>query len=116
MEVAQQYVNNLMKNKPKTIGEAYGPAMEITEQSEADAYFEKLVAESMAEGKSRTESEAIQRSNLGYYAGYYSHETRERVERLFKCAHPVFGSIATKGPPTPQEAFKKGVEWGQSHK
>lgn len=51
-------------------------------------------------GKTREEAEQIERSNLGYYAGYHLDETRERVERLFRCAHPVFGSIAENGPAT----------------
>ncbi len=97
-----------------TLGDKYGPAMEITEQAEADAYFEKCVRHSMRHSMrhdySREEAESIERSNLGYYAGYYSHETRERVERLFQCSHPVFGSIAKNGAPTPQEAFDAGVK------
>jgi len=71
----------------KTIGETYESAMKITDQKEADKYFEMLVQESMQEsGKSREEIEKIQRSNLAYLAGYYDDETRLRVERLFCCA------------------------------
>jgi hypothetical protein len=91
-----------------TIGDKYRPAMEITEQVAADEYFERCVTHCMSFGKSRKEAEAIERANLGYYAGYYSHETRARVERLFSCAHPVFGSIAEKGIPTPTEALEAG--------
>ncbi len=57
----------------------------------------------MSFGKTREEAEEIERANLGYWAGYYRPETRERVERLFRCAHPFFGSIAEKGPPTPEQ-------------
>lgn len=79
-----------------TIGEKYGPAMEIKDQSAADAYFKELVAHCMGFGKSYQEAQSIERRNLGYYAGYYSNETRERVERLFNCSHPIFGSIVRK--------------------
>lgn len=93
----------------KTLGDKYGPAMEITDQESADAYFEKCVDDCISKGnKSRATAESIERSNLGYYAGYYDNETRERVERLFKCSHPVFGSIAKHGPPTAEEAFEAG--------
>jgi hypothetical protein len=93
-----------------TIGEAYGPAMTINDQADADAYFEKLVSSRMANsGVSRDKAEEIERSNLGYYAGYYSAETRERVERLFICKHPIFGAIADLGQPTPEEAFQAGM-------
>lgn len=96
-----------------TIGEKYGPAMEITDQAEADRYWEECVQHNMrcqkAEGKKpdRTKAESVERQNLGYYAGYYSHAVRERVERLFRRAHPVFGSISEKAP-SPEAAFYAG--------
>jgi len=96
-----------------TIGELYMPAMELETREEADAYFEKLVERCIRGGKTREEAEKIERSNLGYFAGYYSHETRQRVERLFSCAHPVFGSIDDNGPPTATEAFRAGLERGE---
>jgi hypothetical protein len=87
-----------------TIGDKYRPAMTIEDQTEADAYFEQCVEHTMRFGKkSREEAESIERANLGYFAGYYSHDTRRRVERLFRCAHPIFGSIAQNGPPTAEE-------------
>jgi hypothetical protein len=91
-----------------TIGDKYSPAMEIREQAEADEYFAQLVAHSMSFGVTRQEAERVERVNLGYFAGYYDHETRLRVERLFACEHPVFGD-ARKGPPTEAEAFTAGV-------
>ena len=77
--------------KDITIGEKYGKAMEIRTQSEADAYFEECVQHNMSFGNSRVESEKIERSNIGYYAGYYDSETQARVNRLFGTRHPVFG-------------------------
>ena len=92
-----------------SIGEKYGPAMEITEQADADAYFEECVRHSMEHfGKTRTEAEELERTNLGYYAGYYGSETRDRVERLYACSHPVFGKLAEHGEPTAEEAFDAG--------
>jgi hypothetical protein len=97
-----------------TIGDKYGPALDITDQAEADEYFERCVRHTMRFGKTRAEAETIEKSNLGYYAGYGSSETRERVERLFRCSHPVFGSIAANGSPSPLEAFAAGVTRGKS--
>lgn len=78
-----------------TIGEAYGPAMAITEQAAADEYFAALVSRAMhTQGINREPAESQTRQNLGYYAGYYDHATRERVERLFRCSHPVFGAVS----------------------
>lgn len=100
-----------------TLGEKYNPAMKIIDQVEADTYFEEIVEHCMSFGKtSRKEAEIIERSNLGYYAGYYNSETRERVERLFHCSHPVFGSIAEKGEPTIEEAFEMGLKAGEKIK
>lgn len=91
--------------------------MEITDQGKADAYFEELVTHSMQQfGKDRIEAEQIERCNLGYYAGYYDSKTRERVEHLFKCAHPIFGKIAVNGPPTPEEALAAGKAAGKANK
>lgn len=110
-----------MKTSPKpalplkseiTIGEKYGYAMSVTDQAEADAYFEACVQHTMSFGKSREEAEKIERSNIGYYGGYYDHETMARTQRLFRCAHPVFGAIAEKGPPTPDEALNAGLRAG----
>lgn len=72
-----------------TYGEKYGPAMELIEQADADAYWEKCVRHMMSRGHTREEAERLERGNLGYYAGYYDHETRVRVGRLFRCDHPV---------------------------
>lgn len=97
-----------------TIGEKYKPAMEITDQSQADAYFEECMHHCMSHGKSRREAEEIERSNLGYFAGYYNNETRGRVERLFRCEHPIFGAIAEKGAPTAEAAFEMGKSMARS--
>ena len=78
-----------------TYREAYSPAMEITEQAEADTYFEALVdRQARVFEVPHEQAKRVERSNLGYYAGYYSEETRRRVERLFRCQHPVFGPAA----------------------
>ena len=93
--------------KNATFGEKYDPAMNITTQDAATAYFKACVQHTMSFGKTEEEAEEIERVNLGYWAGYYGLETRLRVERLFGCVHPFFGA-AKDGVPTPAEAFKMG--------
>src|SRR5688572_9962962 len=109
-----------MKPRPKpplppgiTYGRKYDIAMRVNTQEEADAYFERCVLHTMQFGKTREEAEKIERDNLGYWAGYFDNDTRARVEKLFKCEHPYFGSIAEKGPPTMEEALKIGIEAGK---
>ena len=92
-----------------SMGDKYGPAMEATTPEQAQAIFERLVGHAMSWGKTRAEAEAIERTNLGYYAGYYDSETRARVERLFQCEHPIFGAIAENGAPGVEQAFAAGM-------
>lgn len=99
-----------MKLTGSTFGELLGPAMTITDQGEADAYFEALVDRVMeieaARGTplEREKAAAIQRNNLGYYAGYYDGETMARVNRLYRTRHPIFGDTA----PAPAAALHAG--------
>jgi len=95
-----------------TYGECLGPAMVITEKEDADQYFKDYVAfiQKYLDEKPRTDgktAEQIAKDNLGYYAGYYDHDTQLRVEKLFMCSHPIFGKAAN-GAPTPEEAFEMG--------
>lgn len=94
---------------------AYAPAMEIKDQANADAYFDALVELAVRKGVNRARAILIQRQNLGYFAGYYEHATRVRVEKLFRCTHPIFGAAADYKPSS-DEAFALGVEFGKIHK
>ncbi len=100
----------LATDKVMTYGETLGPAMGITDQGEASAYYNLLIGRSMRGGTTREEAESIVKSNLGYFAGYCSNEVRSRVNLLFGAVHPVFGN----NQPTAGEAFKKGLEMGKS--
>lgn len=95
-----------------TIGDKYRPAMKITDQAEADEYFESLVQWLMRKvdpetghNYTRQAAEMVEKSNLGYFSGYYDGQTMERVSKLFKCAHPVFGTAV---PTSPSEAMEAG--------
>lgn len=101
-----------------TYGECLEPAMDITDPEDAKQYKEayiKFIEKFMTdrESKAGQTAEQIANANLGYWAGYYGDEVRERVERLFNCKHPIFGSIAENGSPTPEEAFKMGRDAGE---
>jgi hypothetical protein len=86
-------------------------AITVQTQDAADAMFEQLVQEAIRENDNMGRAEAIEtvRDNLGYFAGYYDNGVRARVEKLYRCAHPVFGPIATTQPPTPKEALALGM-------
>ena len=100
-----------------TYGDKYHPAMEIHDQDEADEYFEALVEHNMRVTKrSREDAEEIERGNLGYWAGYFGPDTRARVERLFHCAHPIFGAIAEVGQLPLEEIYDMGLRRGRELK
>lgn len=75
-----------------TFGEQLDPAMKITEQADADQYLSAYVRW-LVEYGAMTEDYAqnVALGNIGYFAGYYSAETAERVLRLFDASHPIFG-------------------------
>lgn len=94
-----------------TYGEAYGPAMEVTTREEAQAYFEALVVRCMRINHvPREHAERIERSNVGYWTGYYDSETRARCHELYGFGHPIFGTET----PTPEEAFAAGVAMAEA--
>ncbi len=96
-----------------TIGEKYRPAMEVQTPSEAQAMFARLVEHTMRiTGKTQEEAERIERSNIGYFSGYYSRETADRVMRLFGAVHPIFGGPG-EWPSDPQEILRLGIEAGK---
>jgi hypothetical protein len=104
-----------MKN-PISYFQKYDPAMKIMTQEKADEYFYECVQHCMLtaleEGKILNMGEAaeIERQNLGYFAGYYSHETRLRVEQLFGCRHPVLPP-ASEGQLSPQEIIDRAFNY-----
>jgi hypothetical protein len=100
-----------------TYGETLGPAMKITEQEDADQYLKAYTAHIQTIMDRETEpnpnpAEQVAKTNLGYYSGYYDNETMIRVQRLFRCSHPIFGS-ASEGVPSAEEAFAMGVKAGE---
>jgi len=104
-----------------TFGETLSPAMEITDPEDAQQYLDEYVKYiQVALDKNPRDddmsAEQIAKVNLGYFAGYYNNETIGRVEELFMCSHPVFGSIKNNGTPTPEQAFNFGVESSKNQK
>jgi hypothetical protein len=94
-----------------TMGEIFDAAMAIVDEKEAASFLEDLVAWHMKKfSVDETTATEDVRSNLGYFAGYYDDSVRVRIERLFKCKHPVFGAIAETGPIAAEEAFEMGLK------
>jgi hypothetical protein len=91
-----------------TLGDKYDPAMTVQTPEEAKACFDRLVEHTMRYGRPREEAERVERQNIGYWTGYQDAKTRERVLRLFKATHPVFGHETF----SPDDAFDAGMKIG----
>lgn len=104
------------------INSAIGPAMMITDAEDARqflkdyiSYLEEFTDWTIEDGKAIvngdfTRAEQLAKRNLAYHAGYFDDETRERVERLFDCEHPIFGKFLEMGQPTSDEAVQCGFQ------
>lgn len=92
-------------------------AMTIKNKKDAEQYLMRYIEYIQSEidkspERKNDNAEKIAKSNLGYFAGYYSNETRERVEELFCCSHPIFGSVKENGIPSNEQAFEMGKAYG----
>lgn len=96
-----------------TYSEMFDAAMEATTQVEADRLLARLVdAVVEVRGISAEEAACSVRRDLGYYAGYHSHDTRLRVEALFNCVHPYLGAAAN-GQLSGDEIQRIGIAMGR---
>lgn|SRR6185437_1358082 len=97
-----------------TWGEIYGPAMDVQTEAEAEAYLARII--SLMRRKDQNLSEEGARytalSNVGYWTGYCSDETAERVKRLYHTTHPIFGDAKL----TTEELLRMGIEYGERRK
>lgn len=112
MEFAQTLDEALETGKKATVGVVYRPVLEVKTQEEANQMLSKIIRYLMANNEddyTEEELKDIALSNIGYVTGYASAETARRVNNLFKTAHPIFGNTR----PTPEEAFKAGINLGQ---
>ena len=99
-----------------TTGELLKPAMKIKDQKEADLYKEAYINYVLDrnEDMTRAKAEGIVNHNIGYWTGYYGDDVRERVEKLFKTEHPLFGKFSENGSPSFKEALNLGYAIAKS--
>lgn len=100
-----------------TIGEVFDEAVHCAKTGKASDFFKAYVEHIFnVNDKVNTyaEAEEIAKSNLGYFAGYYDKETIDIIYKTYQCSHPILGDKPYDV--SPQEAFKKGVEYGKAVK
>ena len=97
-----------------TYREAYEPIMAATTKEEAEAQFERCVACHLQQEPSHSRDVAVevQKRNVGYYAGYYDAETRNRVYAWLNTEHPIFGDMT----PSADEAIAAGVQLAEGRR
>lgn len=70
----------------------YGDVCEARTKKEMQARFSRMLSEIVKEhGGTKKGHTPLQLSNVGYVAGYYEKNVRDRVSRWLKAEHPVFG-------------------------
>ena len=97
------------------MGAIFNKALDVAETGDGDrcqafltSYVEYIVSES---NRNVAEAEDIAKSNLGYFAGYYSSEVYETINKAYGAVHPVFGGNPFEV--SPEEAYRKGLEAGR---
>lgn len=80
---------------------AYRQALRPMSRGSAQVKLHRLITEDMAERHcSQVCSERRVKATLAWHAYQCGPETWGRIERLYECAHPVFGSYFEMGPPS----------------
>lgn len=88
-----------------TNGEILGVAMGVQTEAEANEFLAGYMTYIRRKNPSGDARE-IALSNIGYWTGYCSGSTAERVMQLFHCSHPIFGHHR----PSVSEALEAGKQ------
>jgi len=98
--------------KPLTLRTMYGNLVNCKIPEDADKYKTWMITcyEKWFDYSFEKATEIIEK-NIGYYAGYFNAEKANRILKLFKTSHPVFGDNIGNIPP--EFAYKVGVEAGK---
>lgn len=102
-------------NPEDNLGQMMGRIVKIKTKEEADQFLADYIAnidQTREPGEDvEYSSRDIALQNIGYCSGYYSREESKRILELFDTVHPIFGKDCS----SPEEAFKKGIEWVEKH-
>jgi hypothetical protein len=85
----------------------------MTTNEATEALREITLLRRKSEDEDLSQSLRWAREAVCYWAGYFSHDVRLRVERLYMSEHPIFGS-AMNGPANPKQALMTGIRIGES--
>ena len=92
----------------KTYGEQFDSAMKCQTVGKAKKWLDSEIRYAVnMYGQTPEEAKRVILTNLAYMAGYYDHETAQKVNRLFG---PIFGGADYHETVTPEQAFDAGVK------
>ena len=92
-----------------TYKQQFEAALKCETPDEASAWLTEEVLQYGREyGQSVDEAKGVILANLGYIAGYYDHETAQKVHRLFCAVHPIFGCADYHNRITSEQASQQG--------
>lgn len=115
MRYNKEYIKSL-----KTMGKIFDKAVQVAKreskerQEEFFTAYVEWILEDNDDCETFEEALSIAKSNFGYFAGYYTSEIYELINKTYGGVHPVFG----KNPfnVSPADAYKRGLETGKKLK
>lgn len=102
-----------MKTARRTYQQQFDEAIACTDKKQADRWLAlEITRYQQAFGHTKDQAKEVILENLGYIAGYYDHETAQKVYHLFGAVHPIFGTATYHQDVTPESAFRAGQTIG----
>lgn len=104
----------------KTMGEIFDKALETAktkDQKRCESFLLCYADWIKEENPEMVIEDCLKRakSNLGYFAGYYSTETAKLIENSYRAIHPIFGSAYDRDKYSAEDFFRMGQEHAQRH-
>lgn len=104
----------------KTMGEIFETALEVakTKEQKRCESFLFCYADYIKEDNPEMDiKDCLERakSNLGYYAGYYSTEVAKLIQDSYRAVHPIFGSAYDRDKYTAEDFLRMSEQYHQTH-
>lgn len=107
--------------KLETMGEIFEKALEVAKSKEhkrCESFLFCYTDWIKEENPEMDIKDCLERakSNLGYFAGYYSTDVAKLIENSYRAQHPIFGSVYNRDKYTAEDFFRMGQEQARKYK
>lgn len=104
----------------KTMGDIFDTALEVAKAKEhkrCESFLFCYADYIKSENPEMDIKDCLERakSNLGYFAGYYSTETAKLIQDSYRAVHPIFGSAYDRDKYTAEDFFRMGQEHAKKY-